>query len=94
MEYLRFDTETAAADYDRNLLMEVAEFKKLPVVDGSVLGQRGSELTDEHPTTSWSPVLCVDGVGWLIYPPDWRGLNDFERSIIVEWAAPVVAELF
>ena len=72
MGYLRFDTEAEANTYDHALLMEVAEFKGLPVVDGKVLGYNDGQVTAEYPTTAWSPIRQVEGLGWLIYPPDWR----------------------
>jgi hypothetical protein len=84
MGYLRFYTEAEAKDYDHALLMEVAEFNGLPIVDGKVWGHKDGQVTDEYPTTAWSPVRQVEGLGWLIYPPDWRELTEDEIGMVVE----------
>ena len=85
MGYLKFNTEAEAITYDGKLLTEVSIIKDLPMVDGKMLGRINGEVTDENPTTSWSEVKHVEDVGWLIYPPDWRELNEFEQGILVQW---------
>jgi hypothetical protein len=84
MGYLRFDTEAEARDYDNILLMEIAEVKGLPVKDGKVLGIKDGQVTEDHPTTSWSNVREVEGLGWIVSPPDWRELTEYEIGMVVE----------
>jgi hypothetical protein len=76
MGYLRFATEAEANTYDHALLMEVAEVKGLGIKDGQV--------TEDHPTTSWSIVREVEGLGWLVSQPDWRELTEDEIGMVVE----------
>ena len=90
MEYLRFDTESEAIAYDHVLLMEVAELNGLPVSNGKVLGAVEGDVTEENPTTAWSNVREVAGIGWLVGPPDWRELNEYESGRLVEWIPDVV----
>lgn len=92
MEYLRFATDIEARDYDHVLLMEMAEVMGLSVNDGKVLGMKDGQVTDEYPTTSWSNVFQVEGVGWLVSIPDWRDLNAVEMAMIVEWSADIMNE--
>jgi hypothetical protein len=84
MGYLRFATEAEANTYDHALLMEVAEVKGLPVKDGKVLGIKDGQVTEDHPTTSWSIVREVEGLGWLVSQPDWRELTEDEIGMVVE----------
>ena len=86
MEYLRFDTEAEAIDYDHLLLIEMAELKGLPVKDGKVLGLKNGGVTEDHPTTSWSNVRELISIGWIVSPPDWRELSVDEQAILVEWS--------
>jgi hypothetical protein len=90
MEYLRFESESEALTYDHTLLMEMAEGKGLPVNDGNVLGIKDGVVTEEYPTTSWSNIREVVGIGWIISPPDWRDLSDYEKGIMVEWTHDII----